>query len=486
MGDFRLSGLTEKNTELIHQATLNLLDKTGVRVESRAAVEIFEGAGGRVEEDDPGFRVKLPPNLVEACVALSPGRVTLFGRDPRYDITLEKGSSCFTLFGENVNVIDPHTLEHRSCTKEDLGQATRVADALDEIGIVEKCMGSHDKPAATQSLHNYEAMVTNTGKHVLHGFFSAMNTKKIVEMAAACSGGMDIFKTRPCVTSVVCPTSPLTLVQQCCEVIIEAARSNVGICCVTMPLSGTTSPATLAGTLVVQNAELLSALTLTQLANQGTPFIYGSCATIMDLKIGNPAMGAPENGMLTTGTAGLAQYYDIPSWCGSGITGSKLPDAQAAYEFALNTTLSMLAGVNILFCCGGIEYGLTFDYAKLIMDTAHIKNINLAKGGMGIDEETLALDVIQGVGPGGEFLTHPHTMDHMRSMSSGGLFDRSSRDTWAEAAQGKNTTERAYEKARHIIETHQPMPLPSGAAAVMKSIIAESEAELDIAKGGVR
>ena len=304
--------MTKENIDLIHQATLTLLEKTGVRVESREAVEIFQGAGATIEEDDPGFRVKLPPSLVEDCVRLAPGRITLFGRDPHCDITLEKGRSCFTLFGENVNVIDPHTLQHRSCTKKDLGQATRVADALDEIAIVEKCMGSHEKPAATQSLHNYEAMVTNTGKHVLHGFFSAENTRKIVEMAAACVGGMDIFKERPCVTAVVCPTSPLTLVQQCCDVIIETARSGVGICCVTMPLSGTTSPATLAGTLAVQNAELLSALVLTQLAAQGTPFIYGSCATIMDLKIGNPAMGAPENGMLTVGTARAGAILRYP------------------------------------------------------------------------------------------------------------------------------------------------------------------------------
>jgi len=478
MGGFSLVGLTEENIDLIHQASLTILEKIGVRVESQEAVEIFQGAGARVEQDDPGFRVKLPSALVEACVRLAPGKITLFGRDPLRDITLKKGRSCFTLFGENVNVIDPHTLQHRPCVKKDLGQATRVADALDEIGIVEKCMGAHEKPASTQSLHNYEAMVTNTGKHVLHGFFSAENTRKIVEMATACAGGMATFKERPCVTAVVCPTSPLTLVQQCCEVIIETARSGVGICCVTMPLSGTTSPATLAGTLAVQNAELLSALTLTQLTARGTPFIYGSCATIMDLKIGNPAMGAPENGMLTVGTAKLAQFYDIPSWCGSGITGSKLPDAQAAYEFALNTSLSVLSGANILFCCGGIEYGLTFDYAKLIMDTEHIKSLDLVKNGLDINEEALALEVIQNVGPGGEFLTHSHTMAHMRSMSAGRLFDRSSRDTWLETAQGKNTTERAYEKARQILETHQPIPLPAGAAATMKSIIKASEAKL--------
>jgi trimethylamine--corrinoid protein Co-methyltransferase len=198
----------------------------------------------------------------------------------------------------------------------------------------------------------------------------------------------------------------------------------------------------------------------------------------MDLKIGNPAMGAPENGMLTVGTARLAQYYDIPSWCGSGITGSKLPDAQAAYEFALNTTLSVLSGANILFCCGGIEYGLTFDYAKLIMDTQHIKSLNLVKGGLEVDEERLALDVIQGVGPGGEFLTHAHTMAHMRSMSSGGLFDRANRDTWMEDGQGRNATERAYERARQILATHQPAPLPIGAADVMRSIIEAAESEL--------
>lgn len=483
MGHFSLSGLTDQHIDRLHQASLTVLEKTGVRVESREAAEIFQGAGAVVEQDKPGFRVKLPPALVEDCARSAPGSITLYGRDPRFDVTLEKGRSCFTLFGENVKVIDPHTLKHRSCTKEDLGQATRVADALDEIGIVEKCMGSQDRPAATQSLHNYEAMVANTGKHVLHGFFSAENTHSIVEMAAACSGGMDNFKARPCVTAVVCPTSPLTLVHQCCEVVVAAARAGVGICCVTMPLSGTTSPATLTGTLVVQNAELLSALTLTQLVARGTPFIYGSCATIMDLKIGNPAMGAPENGLLTVGTARLAQNYDIPSWCGSGITGSKLPDAQAAYEFALNTSLSVLAGANILFCCGGIEYGLTFDYAKLIMDAEHIKSLNRVKGGLQMNEEALALEVIQSVGPGGEFLTHAHTMDNMRGMSEGGIFDRTSRDIWAEHTGGRSATERAYEKARQIIETHRPPPLPSGAAAAMQSIIRDAEDNLAMAKG---
>ena len=475
MANLSLSGFADADIDLIHEATVAILEKTGVRVASQEAAEIYQGYGAHTEKDGDGFRVKIPAHLMEECVRLAPGKITLYGRDPGHDVVLEKGFSCFTLFGENVRIIDPYTLTLRACTKKDLGQATRVADALDEIAIVEKCMGSHEKPAHTQSLHNYEAMVTNTGKHVLHGFFSAENTRKIVEMAAACSGGMAAFQKRPCVTCVVCPTSPLTLVKQCCEVIIEAARCGVGLCCVTMPLSGITAPTTLAGTLAVQNAELLSALTLAQLVRKHTPFIYGSCATIMDLKTGNPAMGAPENGLLTAATARLAQYYDVPSWCGAGITGSKIPDAQAAYEFVLNTSLARLSGANILFSCGGIEYGLTFDYAKLVMDAEYIKKLDLAARGLDVSPEALALDVITDVGPAGEFLTHAHTMRHMRGMSAGGLFDRSSRDAWEENAGGRSVTERAYEKAREILETHRPLPLPDGAAARMKSIIAEME-----------
>jgi len=478
MKGFSLNALSGHSIGLIHQATLDVLDKTGITVESEDAAALFQGSGAGIEKESHGFRVTLPPVLVEDCIRRAPDHVVLYGRDPHHDVSLEEGCPCFTLFGENVNLIDLNSLKNRSCTKKDLGQATRVADALDEIAVVEKCMGSHDKPAEVQSLHNYEAMVSNTGKHVLHGFFSTENSKKIVDMAAACVGGMDIFKKRPCVTAVVCPTSPLTLVQQCCDVIIATAGLGAGICAVTMPLSGTTSPATLAGTLVMQNAELLSALVLTQLAAKHTAFIYGSCATIMDLKIGNPAMGAPESGILNVATAKLAQYYKLPSWCGSGISSSKLPDAQAAYEFALNTSAAFFAGANLLFSCGGIEYGLTFDYAKLLMDTEHIRNLNTVAGGLEISENTLAMEAIGSVGPGGEFLTHQHTLDHMRGMSSSNLFDRWDRNTWEERTGAGTLTERSYAKARQILETHQPLPLPEGAAEYMRSVIRESEAKL--------
>ena len=475
MARYQIDGISKDQLDKIHHASIKLLKNPGIKIESEEAAEIFHGAGSEIVKKRDGFIVKVPPCVVDDCVQWAPERFVLYGRDPKHDHLVEPGSSCFTLFGENIYVNDLYTLKHRTCKKKDLEDATRLADALSEFAIIEKCLGSQDKPAETQSLHNYEAMVSNTSKHVLHGFFSGRNAKKIVEMAAACVGGMQKFLERPCVTTTVCPTSPLTLVKNCCDVIIACSRLGVGICSITMPLSGTTAPATIAGTLVVQNAELLGSLVLTQLTAKNTPFIYGSVGTIMDLKLGNPAVAAPECGVLNVGTAKMAQYYKIPSWCGSGVSGSKKMDVQAAYEFNTNTAVALLAGSNVVFGCGSIESGLTFDFAKLILDAEQLKNLKWIKNGMDVSEETMALETIQNVGPGGEYLTSTHTLQHMRSMSQSDLFDRMDRDAWVNKIGGKDIVERAYEKARFLIENHKPMALPKGATGAMKAIIQASE-----------
>ncbi len=473
-----LDAFSGNELDSIHRGSLEILKETGIKVESEEALEIFHGAGAKIERREEGGVAKIPAHVVEECARNAPERIVLYGSEPGCDHVVEPGRLTFTLLGENVRVNDLYTGENRNCTKRDLGEATRVADALEPIDIIEKCMGSHDKPGATQSLHNYEAMVSNTGKHVFHGFFSAPNSEKIVEMAAARVGGMENFRKRPCVSTVVCPTSPLTLVRQCCDVIIACAGLGVGVCSIAMPLSGATSPATPAGTLVTLNAEILGSLVLTQLTRKHTPFIYGSCATIMDLRNARAVFGAPEAGMLAAGAAKMARYYKVPSWCGAGASSGNLPDAQAGYEFAMNIMLAALAGCNISFSCGGLESGTTFDYAKLMIDAEIAKNIQMALGGVHVGKETMALDLIKEVGPSGEFMTHDHTFNHMRNMSRADLFDRMDRDAWLERTGGKDLVERAYEKARWILENHRPPPLPKGVAETMRSIVEEYEKEV--------
>lgn len=471
---------TDEQIRTLNHATMEVLETTGVKVESEEALEIFRGAGARVDRLGEHGVVKFPPHIIEDSIRLAPRQVVYHGRDAKHDFVAEPGKIGFSTFGECVQIIDPNTRQVRSTTKEDLGKITRICDRLEEIVLVERPVGSVEQFAATQPLHNYEAMVSNTGKHIFLGFYSAENAKRIARMAAACVGGNENFKDRKPVTAFVCPTSPLVLVKMCCDVIIQCARLGIGVAPISMVLSGATSPVTLAGSIVIHNAEVLSAIVLTQLTAPGTPCTYASMSTVMDLRTAVPATGSPEHGLISAGLTQLAQMYKLPCWVGGGVSDSKLPDTQAAYDFSLSATLAALSGPNFVYGAGALESGLTFDYAKLIMDCEQIGRIQHLLKGIPVNQNTLALDVIKAVGPGGEFMTHPHTFNNMRTISTSDLFDRGSRSNWMDKTAGRDLTERAYERALEIISTHEPPPLSQGAAETMRNIIDDYETELKL------
>ena len=475
---FSLPVFSNDEINTLHQATLDILKTTGVRVESKEALEIFQGAGAIVKGGKETGIVKLPSHLVEACIKSSPGKITYHGRNPNQTYRVCQGEVGFSTFGECIKVIDPASRKIGQASKKALSKASLLVDYLDQMAVLERPMGSLDKPAHTQPLHNFEAMVTNCGKHIFMGFNSRENAKKLFEMGAVCMGGKDQFMSTPIVTAFVTPTSPLELVKNCCDVIIESARAGIGVAPISMVLSGATAPATLAGAIVQHNAEVLSAITLAQLTRKGIPCTYASCSTIMDLRFSTPAVGAPEFGIISAGLAKLARFYDIPSWVGGGHSDSKLPDSQAAYESALTATVSALSGANFIYGAGCLESGLTFDFAKLLMDSELINNIYKVLKGIEINKTTLALDLIREVGPGGEFLTRQHTFNHMRQMSSSSLFDRRNREKWMQTTGGKDLTSRAYEETLRILKTHKAFELPNGADEAMKDIIKEYEAAI--------
>ena len=472
---FSLPIFTDDEITTLHHATLEVLEKTGVKVESAEALEIFYGAGANVESNGKTGIVKFPPHIVEESIKSAPGDIIYHGRKPEHSYRISKRHVGFSTFGECIQVIDPVTRQIGQSSKSALGQASLMVDYLDPIVVLERPLGSLDKAPDTQALHNFEAMVSNTSKHIFMGCNSKENARKIFEMAAVCVGGMDKFKEKPIVTAFITPTSPLLLAKHCCEVIIEAARAGVGVAPISMALSGATAPATLAGTIVQHNAEILSAITLAQLTKKGTHCTYASSSTIMDLKFSTPCVGAPEFGIISAGLAKLVGFYDLPSWVGGGHSDSKLPDAQAAYEASLTATVSALSGANFIYGAGCLESGLTFDFAKLLMDSELFNNIYKVLKGIEINEQTMALDLIHEVGPAGEYLTRKHTFDHMRQMSTSSLFDRRNRQKWMESSNSKDLTTRAYERANDILKTHKPLELPQGAKREMKEIIKEYE-----------
>jgi len=465
----------------LHLATLEVLEKTGVSVEAEEALEILAGGGARV---DPKTKVvKIPSYLVEDAVRSAPRKLVLAGRNPKNDIVLESNRVGFTTFGKGIMVLDPFTGEYRKSTKEDVGRTALLTDALSEIDVYERAVGARDVPGEVATLHEAEAYLANTSKHCFQGPDNGKQARKLFEMAGAVVGGKDKLRDRPIISCIACPTSPLKLTRECCEVIIECARAGVAVNILSMAMSGASAPITLAGTLITHNAEVLAGITLSQLTCRGAPVIYGSSTTIMDLKLSTAPVGAPELGMISAGVARLAQFYLLPSFVAGGWADSKVPDAQAAHEKTITGLLPALAGANLIYGLGVLELGITFSYEQLVMDNEIAKMIKRAVQGIPVSDETLAVDVINQVGAGGDFLLQEHTFRYMKTLhSQPKLLDRRRREFWQEGG-AKDMTERAKEEARYILENHQPDPLPSGVAQELRSIVLEAEKEMATRKG---
>jgi trimethylamine--corrinoid protein Co-methyltransferase len=473
-----LTFLTRDQLDTIHHGACHLLKHTGVLVEMEEAADRFQSAGALVTRKGNEWIVKIPEWLVTESLSNTPKSVTYYARDPEKDFLLGDNRVGFGTFGEQVNIIDPITREYRNTTKQDCCNIYRLIDALEGLAFCQRTVCPGDQLPAAQAVHNFQAQITHNSKHITIGMVNRTCVESIVQMAAAAVGGMDKLRQKPICTCSCCPTSPLTLTTQCCETLLAAVEAGINVDIMTMALAGGSGPVTLAGTIVQTVAEQLSGLVLAQITRKGVNVTLGSCSTIMDLKTGLASTGAPEWGLVGAAIAQMSNYYHVPCRVGSGVSDSKLPDAQAAYQFALNALPLSLAGANMIFGAGGIDSGLTFDYAKLVMDHECICHIKKMLEGVRVDSESMALDLIHEIGPGGTFLMHRHTLERTRTQSTANIFDRDTRETWMDTDSGKDLTERSYAKALEIIESHQPPALPDSATETINSLLDEFEARI--------
>ena len=313
---FSLNVMTDDECNEIHLATLEVLKDVGVFVENEEALAVFDGGGCIV--DGKNKVVKFPPWLVEDAIQSAPATFYACGRRPEDDVVLEDNRVTFTNFGEGIMFNDPYTGEHRQTIKADIEKAARIIDYLDNIQTYERAMCSHDKPPKAQALHNAEASLTNTTKHHWLCPVDSFQAHKIIEMCAVIAGGKDKLKERPLLTFVTCPVSPLQLSRDHCDIIMEAAKNHMGLNVVGMAMSAASGPVHLAGTLVIQNAEVLSSLVLNQISRKGSQFVYGSSTCPMDLKTVTASVGSPETGMISAAVARLARYYSLPCFVAGG------------------------------------------------------------------------------------------------------------------------------------------------------------------------
>jgi trimethylamine--corrinoid protein Co-methyltransferase len=454
--------LTADGIQRIHEASLTVLERTGIEVQPSECREIFRNAGARV--DDAHNRVYIPRRMVEEALTTARNEVTLCGRDPRHDIVLGGTRVHMGTGGAAVKVLDIDTQHARESTLADVAQIGRLVDALDNIHFYLRACVARDIPAEILDTNTYYAAAANTTKHVTVNAFSVESVRDIIDMAALIAGSRQSLRERPIVSFTACWTvSPLRYASDTVEVLTEVVRQGIPVFLSSAPQSGATSPAALAGSLVQINAEELSGLVYTQLVNPGAPVVLGYVPSVSDLRTGNFVGGAPEFAMMHAAAAQLGQFYNLPVYNSSGLTDSKVPDIQAGYEKGITSLAAALSGANFIHHSAGfLESMLTVAYEQYIIDDDINGAIMRTVRGIEVTDETLSLDVIDTVcapGGAGHYLGTPQSLDLMNSEyyypHTG---NRQTRGDWEDAGSLDMWTV-ARRKARHLLKTHQPAPI---------------------------
>lgn len=464
----KLEVLNQDEIRQIHEATLEVIENTGVRFPSQRALEIWQEQGATVDRDT--CIVKVPGHLIEEALRKAPPNYTLAARDPALDLPLDGNHVYIGTDGCGVEVIDLYTGERRRSTLQDQADIARVADCLPEIGFHWIAVSAQDYPPATRSLHELKATWANSTKHVqTESIYSEREARAAVEMARAIAGDENRLRERPILSIMQCTLPPLGQDGGSIEAALIAAEAGLPVGFMTMTSCASTAPATLAGNLVVGNAEVVSALALIQLTFPGTPVFYAAAQTSMDLRSGAYTGGGPEDFLFGAATNALADFYDIPLSMGSFATGAKEPNWQAGIDNSLSTFMATVAMSDMLLGVGLLHGSRIWSYAQMLMDCEIFDLIRHMMRGIEVKPETLALDVIESVGPGNHYMSQKHTRRYMRELWVPKYMDRRSYDEWYEAQDGAVLW--ATADARRILEQHQPTPLEPELAQELANII---------------
>jgi trimethylamine--corrinoid protein Co-methyltransferase len=449
--------LRDEDVVRIHEASLEVLERTGIEVAPSECRDIFKAAGARV--DEAANRVYLPRAMVEDALATARSEVILCGRDPDHDISLGGTRVHMGTGGAAVKILDLETGHIRETTLADVACIGHLVDSLDNIHFYLRACVARDIPSENLDVNTYYAAMANTTKHVTGNCYSVESLREVIEMAEMIAGGEGQLRERPILSFITCWTvSPLRYATDTVEVLTEVVRQGLPVFLSSAPQSGATSPAALAGSLVQINAEELSGITYCQLIRPGGPAVLGYVPSVSDLRTGNFVGGATEFALMNAAVAQLGQFYNLPVYNSSGLTDSKVPDTQAGYEKGITGLAAALAGANYIHHSAGfLESMLTVAYEQYVIDDDINGAILRAVRGIEVTEETLSVEVIDQVCRGeGHFLGTEQSLNLMHSeYFYPQTSDRQRRGDWA-AEGGLDMRARAREKARHILATHQP------------------------------
>jgi len=468
--------LSKGDLDSIHWATLDVMEKTGVKINSEKALKILDDAGAFV--DYKKNTVKIPAHLVEEALRKAPKHFRLYARNPKFDIKLDGKHVYFSTDGIGIATIDFETGKKRNSTKKDVATAAIIADALEDIHIYWPMVIASDVPPQAHVLHELEASLNNTEKPITMDATSKLEEAFYeIQMLAAVAGGEEELRKRPIAHAFECTVSPLILDEGATDAALEFSRAGIPVAFMGMPHAGITAPITLAGTMVVNNAEVLSSFTIIQMVNPGAPIMYSAVPTMPDLRTGHYGGGTPECALLFAAGAEIAKYYGIPSMVGGFGPNAKIPGPQAAWESVFFALTPALAGADILCGVGLLDGDTLLSFEQLIIDYEIGTILLRLIRGFDVNDRTLALDLIDKVGPGGNYLTEKHTLEHVYECWRPMISHVSSHRDWV-ASGSENVIQVARKKVKEILATHEPAPLDMDVQKRISQIVSEGEKKI--------
>ena len=467
--------LSDDHVEHLHRSSLQLLATSGMRVLHDGARQRLAAAGCAVDE----LIVRFDPEMVEATVALAPSTFTLRARNPEHDLVIGGRNVAFTSVGGPAFVSDS-VRGRRPGTHAEQQEYLRLIQAL---GIVHQEGGgpfeAMDLPPETRHLNLCHSLIRMLDKNWQGIALGRDRASDCIDMAAMALGtDRDGLAERPALLSIVNTNTPLTLDIPMAEGLIELSGAGQAVCITPFTLAGAMAPATLAGALVLQNAEVLAVATLTQLVRPGAPVVYGSFTSNVDMRSGSPAFGTPEYTKAAQASGQLARRYGLP-FRSSNTTAANTVDAQAAYESAMSLWGAIMGGANLVnHAAGWLEGGLTASFEKLIIDAEMLQMMAEYLQPIVVDDDSLGLDAIAAVGPGGPFFGSPHTMERYETAVYAPLVsDWRNFETWFEAG-AVDATQRAHVIWKELLEHSESPVLDPAIDEELTAFVARRTAEL--------
>lgn len=460
--------LTDDQIEQIYFAALDVLEVSGARIGHPAALELLQNSNAVVTEND---RVRVPTSLVEHALRSCPSKAALTDRNGKRAIKLQKNEVAFGSGADATFVHDLKSGERRKCTFADVEAAAKIVDSLPRFDFCMSFGVVSDAPnTKTYDRHQFMAMIKNCTKPLIVTSVDAGGLKDQWEMACLMRGGEKEFRLNPLFATYIKSESPLVYSKEMVDRLFFA--TDKGIPAVYSPCAGlgVTAPATIAGVLVQTLADSLLAVVLGYLQKPGMPLILGGVQTVMAEEKKNLYYGSPELHLASAAISEIYKWLGLLSSSPAGCTDSKVVDEQAASESVMSIYNSLMAGTNLIHHVGSLNGGLTASLASLVMCDEIIAMVKQIAKGIEVTDESLALDILNEVGPGGEFLSHDHTFDHFRQWFQPTIIDRSNFETWTSAGS-KTYQDRLEPEVERLLEAHQPEPLDDKLIQEMKKII---------------